>query len=197
MQNITIKAYTYEELDEAAKEKVLESMYDLNVDYDWWEFAYDYIREAGLILGIDVKVEGFDLDRGSYITLNGSYSYQKGAVAAIRAEYGQDHDLVEIAEELQKAQRPMFYQACADLSPIRGYGGGTRINVDPYGDMYNDDYIVDNAHTIEEPLRDFVNWALSVLESEYEYLTSREAIEESIIANEYLFTENGNRSVYL
>lgn len=196
MQNITVKVYTYEELDEAAKEKVLEDMWDLNVDYYWWEFSYDYIREAGLLLGIDVKVQGFDLDRGSYISLNGSYSYQKGAAAAVRAEYN-NGDLVAIAEELQEAQRPMFYQACADFSPIRGYRDGTTITVEGYGDMWNDHYIEDNAHTIEEPLRDFVYWALSVLQNEYEYLTSREAIEESIMANEYLFTENGSRSVYL
>lgn len=32
---------------------------------------------------------------------------------------------------------------------------------------------------------------LSILEKEYEYLTSREAIEETIRANEYEFTEDG------
>ena len=31
-----------------------------------------------------------------------------------------------------------------------------------------------------------------ILQKEYEYLTSREAVEETIEANDYHFTENGN-----
>ena len=36
-------------------------------------------------------------------------------------------------------------------------------------------------------------WLYRQLEAEYDYLTSDEAIDDSIIANEYTFTENGRR----
>lgn len=42
-----------------------------------------------------------------------------------------------------------------------------------------------------ELLRDLGNSYLAMLENEYEYLTSEEAIVETIVANEYEFTENG------
>lgn len=34
-------AYKFAELSEMAKQKALESLYDLNVDYDWWDYIYD------------------------------------------------------------------------------------------------------------------------------------------------------------
>jgi hypothetical protein len=36
-----------------------------------------------------------------------------------------------------------------------------------------------------------MDWLYLTLEKEYEYLTSEETIKESLIANEYDFTEDG------
>lgn len=44
---------------------------------------------------------------------------------------------------------------------------------------------------ITEALRDFNRWMYRCLEKEYECLNSDEQVEESIIANEYEFTEDG------
>jgi hypothetical protein len=46
---------------------------------------------------------------------------------------------------------------------------------------------------LAEALRAFMKWIYRQLEREYDYLTSDEAIAESIIANEYEFTEEGER----
>jgi hypothetical protein len=54
------KVYQFDELTEKAKEKALEELYDINVDYDWWEGVYEDAKEIGL------KLTGFDIDRGSY-----------------------------------------------------------------------------------------------------------------------------------
>ena len=41
-------------------------------------------------------------------------------------------------------------------------------------------------------MNDFNDWMYYRLRDEYEYLTSDEAVAESIIANEYEFDEDGN-----
>jgi len=46
---------------------------------------------------------------------------------------------------------------------------------------------------VTEALRDLARWLYRQLESEYEHLTSDEAIDESIAANDYSFTEAGRR----
>ena len=46
---------------------------------------------------------------------------------------------------------------------------------------------------VTEALRDLARWLYRQLEREYEHLTSDEAIDESIAANDYTFTEAGCR----
>lgn len=60
-------------------------------------------------------------------------------------------------------------------------------------DVYaNDEEAYTNQNEeVEELLRDFMNWIYRQLEQEYEYLTSDEAIAETIRANEWKFRENG------
>ena len=44
---------------------------------------------------------------------------------------------------------------------------------------------------LEETAKDFMRWIYRQLEKEYSYQTSDEAVDESIIANEYEFNKNG------
>lgn len=55
------------------------------------------------------------------------------------------------------------------------------------------DMTEDAEDSIIEALRDLARWLYRQLEAEYDHLTSDEAIDDSIIANEYTFTENGRR----
>lgn len=45
-----------------------------------------------------------------------------------------------------------------------------------------------------EAARDFMQWIYDRLEAEYEYQSSDEQVDETIRANEYTFTEDGDRS---
>lgn len=49
-----------------------------------------------------------------------------------------------------------------------------------------------NASTFKNLCEDFATWLYAVLEAEYEYQNSDECVAETIIANEYEFTEDGN-----
>ena len=46
---------------------------------------------------------------------------------------------------------------------------------------------------ITDALRDLANWLYRELEQEYEYLISDEAVDETMVANGYTFTEEGRR----
>lgn len=179
--------YQFAELSDDAQQHAIEKLWDVNVDYDWWEFAYETIQKAGECLGIDCTVSGFDLDRGAYVALSGRYRYRKDWRAALAQEFGDDTlaTLAKIGDELQAAQRPAFYSASAELR--RPYYGrdGTGYDIDQEKGADVTDNLID-------ALRSFEHWALTLLRREYEYLTSDDAIKEMIEANEYEFDQDGN-----
>ena len=47
--------------------------------------------------------------------------------------------------------------------------------------------------TVIEALRDLARWFYRQLEREYDYLTSDDAVDESIAVNQYTFTAQGHR----
>ena len=53
---------------------------------------------------------------------------------------------------------------------------------------FGEDYECEDLGDI---IDDFAHWARVLLRDEYEYLTSDEAVKETIEANEYEFTEGG------
>ena len=186
-ETTTRTLYTFAELSDDAQQHAIEKLYDLNVDRDWWDYIYETIETAAHCLGIDCTVKGFDLDRRQSIDLRGTYAYRKGWRAALAQEFGGDllATLAKIGEELQAAQRRAFYSASAELH--RSYYGrdGTRYDVDQ-------EKGADMADDLTDALRSFEHWAWRLLRREYEYLTSDDAIKETIEANEYEFDQDGN-----
>ena len=58
MKTIKLKAYEFSELNEKAKEKVLQQYCSLNVDNEyWWDFVCEEFNDLGL------KINSFDIDR--------------------------------------------------------------------------------------------------------------------------------------
>ena len=53
--------YTIDELPEDVKQRAIENLSDINVDYKWWDCIIDDAEEIGL------KIKEFDIDRGSYV----------------------------------------------------------------------------------------------------------------------------------
>ena len=53
--------------------------------------------------------------------------------------------------------------------------------------------IGDAESIVTDALRDLANWLYRQLEQEYDYLTSDEAVDETLIANGYTFTDEGRR----
>jgi hypothetical protein len=169
MKIIETKVFKFEELDEAAQETAISELYDINVDYEWWDYVYTDAEDVGL------KIKGFDLDRGSYC--NVEWIEDPLTVAnKIIENHGPDCETHKDAE--------IFL---ADYDKIMNDA-----EKDEEGEML---FELDIEEEIEELEDEFLktmceNYRI-MLSKEYEYLTSEEAIKETIIINEYDFLENG------
>jgi len=168
MKTITINLYSFEELSEESQEKVLSDLYDINVNHQWWEGIFEDAANIGL------KITSFDLERNRHA--RGEFTISAAEVAAnILKNHGEECETYKTADLFLKERSPIF----ADY-----------MNED--SDNYESSEVEGKLQDLES---DFLNSLLEdyslMLEKDCEYLTSREAIVETIQANEYTFEENG------
>ena len=179
MREITVKAYKFDELSEAAQERALNAFRCSNVEFNWWEDSYDTIRTAGKLLGLEIDDIHFDADL--YCIFDAHYRYVRGASAAVCKGFSWADDLHKVAKDLQALQKRHFYSlSCAvtkgrSMNYYRCFRFGEDYECEDLGDI----------------LDDFAHWARILLRDEYKDLTSDEAVKEIIIVNEYEFTEDG------
>ena len=172
MKTIEVNLYKFSELSEEAQQKVIEKFYDINVDYDWWEYDYEDAENIGLIL------TGFDLDRGSYC--KGHFKWDALECAnAIITNHGETCETYKTALEFLKNRDGL----------VSKYSDKVNTEVVAEDNEYDFDQECDELEA--EFLKDMLNAYKSILRDEYEYRVSREAIIETIEANDYDFTEAG------
>ena len=179
MREITVKAYKFDELSEAAQERALNAFRCSNVEFNWYEDTFGTIRAAGKLLGLEIDDIHFDTDL--YCIFDAHYRYVRGASAAVCKEFSWADDLHKVAKDLQALQKRHFYSlSCAvtegrSMNYYRCFRFGEDYECEDLGDIIDD----------------FAHWARVLLRDEYEYLTSDDAVKETIEANEYEFTEGG------
>lgn len=155
MKTVNLNLYSFNELSDDAKQKAIESLSDINVDFEWWDWVYGDASDIGL------NITGFDLGRGAYV--NGEFINNAIDTAQmIISEHG------ETCETYKTAQK------------FIGDSGIT--NEDDFEDLE------------DEFLKSLCEDYRIILRNEYEYLTSEEAIIDTITANDYYFTEDGKLS---
>jgi len=152
-------AYKFEELTDDAKRKAIENLYDINVDFEWWDSIYDDAKT------IECTIKEFDIDRGSYCKLVCNDAHKTARL--IVENHGETCDTRKLADEYLKAH--------------------ANLGRDDGGDIFTD--LLENLDA--EFARALGEEYLSLLRQEYEYLTSEDAIVETIQANEYEFTKDG------
>lgn len=169
MRTIRTKVYQFSELSEQAKERAVEVMQDINVDYEWWGATYEDAANIGLIL------EGFEMDSASFVRdLTGKFTLSAHEVAA---NIIRDHG--EVCETNKTAQRFLDADNSIELSEGEQYGEGKE---------YEDKMMELEDVFLNELLIDYKK----LLQDDFEYKCSKEAIIETIEANEYEFTIDGN-----
>lgn len=207
MRTIETKLYTYEELSDKAKEKAR----------DWWKECesqdfgdhgelLESAETAAKLLGITFNTRRIPLmgggtrtepnvwwslhTQGSGASFDGLYSYAKGSVKAIRGEFSTDTDLYQIAADLADIQKKNGYGLSAVIE-------ASRHSVHEYGmtfevtDARGFGVPDETADDIRGAMRAFARWIHKGIEAEWDYRMSDANVIDSISANEYEFTEDG------
>lgn len=169
------KVYKFGELSDEAKERALEdNRYVLVEDYAWYDFIYD---EADMI---GIEIEEFDLDR-RYIKIRLNTSVLNSVESAMQwfGESTEEYKLVK-----------SYYDAImklADSDEVKEY-----LEENPDDDAYDAIYNMSlDDRFYDEYINDMKRVFLRMLENEFNYLTSDEAIIEHFNINDYEFFENG------
>ena len=192
IQTTTKEVYTYEELPEEIKRKVLEKHWDINVDGDWW---YDYDGKTGFTSAeikkyrldmehcddlLTYKDMYFNIDRGSYIQF-------------IDADFKHE----ETARKFLGVPAELWERVLWTINDCPHRETNTRLEWEfNYYDYPEDEDFTDEEKKVldraVERFADKVAEALTGLRNAWEWSTSREQIEETIKANEYEFDIDGN-----
>jgi hypothetical protein len=195
MKTVCIECRKYDEWDERVRKKILERQWDINIDHSWWDFVYDDVTTIGELMGIDISkiyFSGFS-SQGDGACFESSYSYKKGGVKKVKEYVPLDTTLHNIAERLQIVQKPHFYKLSASVKQSGHYMHEYCTEILVYKDG---NYLYSDAEQKAEEeligiLRDYMRWIYRSLNSEYEGLTSEEAIIDTLRTNEYEFNERG------
>ena len=169
MRTVRTKVFKFNELTDKAKQTAIENLYTINVDFDWWESTYEDAEQIGL------KITSFDLDRNRHakgMFLDNGINCAK----LILESHG------EMCETYKTAKSFL-----AEIEQIE-------TNFESL-DTSDFDNIQEKEDAIQDAESDFLNSILEdysiIMQNECEYLQSDEAIAETIIANDYEFTQDG------
>jgi hypothetical protein len=208
MRTETRTVYTFDELNDETKSKVLDNWRNNGIDADP-ECIFDDFATICELIGVTLATRSVPLmngdtrlkpiiyysgfsSQGDGACFEGSYSYRKNSVKLLKAYAPQDSELLRIVTDLQRAQRTASYQLDATMRHSGHYSHAMCVSVTvDRGGRYCD-VSDDQMDTITELMRDLANWLYSQLEKEYEYANSDEAITETILCNEYEFYEDGS-----
>lgn len=208
---IETTVYRLTELSDAAKDKARAWYREGGFDYDWHDAVYEDFRQITEILGVRFKTRTIRLmgggsrqepciwfrgfwSQGDGASFECFYAYRKSASAEIRAYAPKDETLHRIADALQSTQRRNFYQLRAEASHRGHYCHEYCMSISVERDSPTwQDMTADAEDTVIEAMRDLARWLYRQLEREYEHLSSDASVDETIIANEYTFTEAGCR----
>ncbi len=208
---ISTTVYRIDELPQGAKDRARAWYREGGFDHDWYDAVYEDFKRIVEILGIHLKnrttrlvngrtredpciwFSGF-WSQGDGAAWEGVYSYRKSAAADLRAYAPKDKTLHRIVETLQAAQRQNFYQLRAEVTHRGNCYHAYSMAISVTRNSSAAAEITGNAEPIvSDALRDLANWLYRQLEQEYEYLTSDQAVDETLVANGYTFTEEGRR----
>jgi len=196
MRTIEKQLYTFDELNDKAKAKALEKLYDINTTFDWQDCVYDEFK-------CDASNAGFNVNQIYY---SGFWSQGDGAMFEydtedkLRIEFIKSLNLSPMREKWLtdltyancsgKHSGHYYHSKCVSHSITFEADGAHWLqypNINKWIESYYEhfyEFIVDKYENLCDNL-------YTSLEKEYDYLTSEEQIIETIKANDYEFYEDG------
>lgn len=176
--------FSFDELSKESQEKAIEKLRDINVDYDGWHDCVIEDEQSRLEeLGYNNVKIGY---RGFWSQGDGAHFTATVDIA----KFLKTHKLVSKYRKVYKES-----DNCTITIKHRGHYEHEMC-------MYTDSEAYGMSEAVEDELvkleeyiineaRDEARKIYKMLEKEYDYLTSDEAIIETIKCNEYTFLENG------
>jgi hypothetical protein len=200
--------FTFDELDESAKDKARDKVRYDNVNDEWWDFVYEDAVRMGALIGInisktdhhrkgrkshqsiDISFSGF-CSQGDGASFEGDYWFVPDALLKVQAETS-DEELLRIAQELLLLQlgRRMRglepFSATITTSGRYSHSGTMSVTVEADDDQdvvkMNDEGLEDD---VTQLMRDFADWIYKNLEAEHDYLTSDECIDQYLAEEKF------------
>lgn len=176
MRIIETEAFQFNELGEKAKQKAIENNFYINVDYDWWDCLYREMEECG------IKIKSFDLGRRRSCSI----------------EFIDDaQDVAEKILEIWGHHSALYSDDCKQFLKdrdelVKKYGTGNDVDGYKVDEDKEDEFDQEMDDLYYYFRNDMQQNILHALDEGYEYLTSEEAIIDTIEANEYEFTKDGS-----
>ena len=169
MKTKTVNMYDFEELSEKAQEAALQEIASVNSEYEWYESVYEDAEMAGL------KITSFDLDRNRHA--KGKFVHgAEDCANYIIDNHGEKSETYITAELYLNNKAQTLNNAELDANG-------------EFANEYSLDCTLDDLDA--DFLRSILEDYAMILEKEWEYINSKEAILESINANGYMFTIDG------
>ena len=169
----------YEELSEEQKQKVCENLHDLNTSHNWYDWTFEDKTKI-------LELVGF-----TNVKLAFSGFWSQGDGASFTGSFNVPQNKKELTERIKKVKQyaPDFDASLfAQLSFNKEEKEEGKLKVYRIGHHYSHEYTVtsDNV-SLTDFVRDFSKTLYRDLEKTHDYLSSKEAIEESIECNGYEF----------
>jgi hypothetical protein len=201
--------YHLDELTEAAKDKARDWYREGLIAEEWHEVVSEDFETIAALLGLKLKTHAVRLygggirqkpcvffsgfwSQGDGACFEARYRHRPGAMKAIRRHAPLDSELHRITDALFAVQRRNRFQITADITHRGHYYHEYTMDIAVSRDGEQPATAGDESQ-IAKAFRDLARWLYRQLEREYEYQTSDEVIDETILANEYTFTEAGQR----
>lgn len=198
-------------LSEKAQQRAIDDARYSEVDsgYDWWDNVFEDAVRMAALLGIEIDqrngehhsyagpkiyFSGF-CDQGDGACFQGTYRPKPDAFAAVKAECN-DETLISLAERLTtlNVESTLHHEVKLCYVTVSTYGRYSHSNTMSATYEYDAD-VAETDSAFEDDLlaclREFADWIYNQLEAEFDYLTSDEVVKERLIADEYIFDEDG------
>lgn len=184
-----VKTYTFEELPEETQNKVIEKYYDINAGYYWeevekWNFE-DKLKKLGY------QVESKNIYWCGFSSQGDGASFE-GSINII--DWIKNRKLSKKYRGLVKYLSTNGIDCTINIKTIGRYCHSYSMFVEVDNSDYEDKYegiTSEIATAVQAEARQLADEFYKELENKYDLITSEEVIKETLIDNEYYFTEDG------
>ena len=173
MQQHIITTYLFDELPKDSQQKAIEKYQNINIDYDWWDYVYADAEECAL-----AKIQEFYLYRSCKLKL---LSDARESCRRILKNHGKTCDTWKLAAKTLRTYVHAQVSWWNKLDP----------EDQDYWRMSDFDGTDEYAEIEREYVHALAEEYFTIIYDAYEYLTSDEEIAETLRANEYQFTLEG------